>query len=151
MAKAPSIVDAGFARLRKPFANVVSLIHPMAETRALNCNEAVSHKLPCVEPQIRACDSHTSRKSAPFRAGAKFEPPIRTITARRSLSPRSLTRFPQQLPSRVACHRLDTLNPGAWSRAYHVPVSADPMFRACPVSACLFPGSANDDVFIHWR
>src|ERR1700710_2798919 len=37
-------------------------------------NTAVSSKLPYVEPQIWACDSRTTRKSAPFRAGAKFEP-----------------------------------------------------------------------------
>ncbi len=40
----------------------------------LSCGKAASSKLPYVEPQILACDSHTSRKSAPFRARAKFEP-----------------------------------------------------------------------------
>jgi len=73
MAKAP-LLDAGLARQRKSFANVVLLVRPIAETRAPNCNEAVSSKLPYVGPQILAHDSHTSRKSAPFRVRAKSEP-----------------------------------------------------------------------------
>jgi len=71
MAKTPSI-DAGLAEQHKSFANVISLVHLIAETRALNCGEAVSSKLPYAEPQILARDSHTSRKSAPFRVRAKF-------------------------------------------------------------------------------
>ena len=73
MAKAPSL-DTGLVRQHKSFANVILLVRPIAETRALNCNEAVSSKLPCVGLQIHAHDSHTSRKSAPFRVRAKFEP-----------------------------------------------------------------------------
>jgi len=69
-----SIVDTGLAIPRKSFADVISLVHLVAETRALNCLPAASFKLPYVEPQIRVHDSHTSRKSAPFRAGAKLEP-----------------------------------------------------------------------------
>ena len=73
MAKAPSL-DAGPARQHRSFANVILLVHLIAETRALNCNKAVSSKLPYVGPQILARDSHTSRKSAPFRVRAKSEP-----------------------------------------------------------------------------
>jgi hypothetical protein len=36
--------------LHKTFANAISLVHPIAETRVLNCNTAVSSKLPYVEP-----------------------------------------------------------------------------------------------------
>jgi hypothetical protein len=50
------------------------LVHSVAGTWALNRNEAASLKLPSLELQILACDSHTSRKSAPFRVRAKFEP-----------------------------------------------------------------------------
>jgi hypothetical protein len=42
--------DAGLAVLHKTFANTISLVHLIAETRALNCNAAVSSKLPYVEP-----------------------------------------------------------------------------------------------------
>jgi hypothetical protein len=36
----------GLAKLRKPFASVISLVHPIAGMRALNCNKAASSKLP---------------------------------------------------------------------------------------------------------
>ena len=48
-AKASS-ADAGLAVLHKTFANAISLVHLIAETRALNCITAVSSKLPYVEP-----------------------------------------------------------------------------------------------------
>jgi hypothetical protein len=114
------------------------LIHPIAETRALNCNEAVSHKLPCVEPQIRVCDSHTSRKSALFRVRANLEPlsgPLQPgIRFLRVLLPASPTAC-------LAAHLPRVQN--SWRR---IGLTTFPFLPtrcrwACPCSARLFPGS----------
>lgn len=123
-AKAPS-ADTGLTRLHKTFADIISLVHPIAETRALNCNTAVSSKLPYIEPQIRACDSRTTRKSALFRAGAKFEPlsaPLQSgIRFFRVLLPASPTASLAGRLPRIRCSE-----PLAENRAYHVPILADP-------------------------
>src|SRR6185369_16903662 len=120
-----SATDTGLAKLRKPFSSVLLSVHPSAGTRALSCNKAASSKLPYVKPQIMAHDSHTSRKSAPFQAGAKFEPlctPLQhAIRFLRVLLPAPST-------ASLAGHLPLTRCPGsaARDRAYHVPVSADP-------------------------
>jgi hypothetical protein len=73
--------------------------------------------------------------------------PYAPITGGHSLSPRSLTRF---------CHSCSRELPAgsyylvpAQKRAYHVPILADKASCGfiCPVSICLSPGSAIDDVF----
>ncbi len=66
--------NAGLVKLHKPFANIASLIHSVFGTRTLNRRLPVSLKLPSIESRTRACDSCTTRKSAPFRVRAKFEP-----------------------------------------------------------------------------
>lgn len=70
---------------------------------------------------------------------------MRAITARRSLSPhshaRSLNRFPYESPA--IAHIAQAV---ARNRVFHVPILADPIARAYPFSACLSPGSADDDV-----
>jgi hypothetical protein len=66
--------NAGLAKLHKSFANIASLIHSVSGTRTLNRRLPVSLKLPSIESRTRACDSCTTRKSAPFRVRAKFEP-----------------------------------------------------------------------------
>jgi len=131
MAKVPA-TDTGLANLRNPIAG----------TRALNCSKAASSKLPYVEPQIMARDSHTSRKSAPFQAGAKLEPlctPLQyAIRFLRVL-------LPAPSAASLAGHLPLTRCPEsvATDRAYHVPVSADPAATwAYPVSTCLSPGGA---------
>jgi hypothetical protein len=125
MAKTPSL-DAGLAKQHKSFANSISLVHLIAETRALNCNEAVSSKLPYVEPQTQAHDSHTSRKSAPFQVGAKVEPlykPLQpAIRFLRVLLPAS----PKGLP-RGSLATDSYIESVAKKRAYHVPAPADPI------------------------
>lgn len=110
----------------------------------------VSHKLPFDESQTWTCDNCTTRKSAPFRVRAKFEPlsaPLQSgIRFLRVLLPTPPTDLLADcLPSRIGCTRLAV----GW--AYHVPVPAGPMFWVCPLSACLFPGSALDGVPIHHR
>lgn len=84
----------------------------------------------------------TSRKSAPFRAGAKFEPlsgPLQPgVRFLRVLLPAPPTAL-------LAGHlpRLRYAEVTARDRAYHVPSLADPSFRrAYPVSTCLFPDGA---------
>ncbi|WP_157384144.1 hypothetical protein [Burkholderia glumae] len=44
-----SFFDAGPVIQHRPFAVVISLVHFVAETWALNCNEATSLKLPSLE------------------------------------------------------------------------------------------------------
>ena len=137
-----SIVDTGLAIPHKSFADVISLVHLVAETRALNCHPAASFKLPYVEPQILVRDSHTSRKSAPFQAGAKLEPlctPLQhAIRFLRVLLPAPST---ASLAGHLPLTRCP--EPVARDRAYHVPVSADPATTwASPVSTCLSPGGA---------
>ena len=123
MAKAPS-PDAGLVRQHKSCANVILLDHLIAETRALNCNEAVSSKLPCVGLQIQAHDSHTSRKFAPFRVRAKSEPlcePLQpAVRFLRVLLPAPTNSAPCGLPA-VSQYSASL----AVNRAYHVPNLAD--------------------------
>lgn len=99
-------------------------------------------KLPYVEPRILVRDSHTSRKSAPFQAGAKLEPlytPLQhALRFLRVLLPASST---ASLAGHLPLTRCP--EPVARGRAYHVPVSADPATTwACPVSTCLSPSGA---------
>jgi len=101
------------------------LVHLIAETRALNCNKAASSKLPYGEPQILACDSHTSRKSAPFQAGAKPEPlcmPLQhAVRFLRVLLPAPPTAsLAGHLPPTQCSESV------AGNRTYHVPAPADP-------------------------
>jgi hypothetical protein len=144
-----SIVDTGLAIPRKSFADVISLVHLIAETRALNCHPAASSKLPYVEPQILVRDSHTSRKSAPFQAEAKVEPlctPLQhAIRFLRVLLPAPST---ASLAGHLPLTRCP--EPVARDRAYHVPVSADPATTwACPVSTCLSPVALWRRAFNH--
>jgi hypothetical protein len=54
---------------------------PLTGKRALNRYFPATHKLPRIESQIRACDSCTTRKSAPFQVGANLEPLYRPLQA----------------------------------------------------------------------
>ncbi len=92
MAKTPKL-DACLAEKHKSFANSISLVRLIAEKMALNCNEALSSKLPYAEPQILAHDSHTSRKHATFQVSAKFEPAFSAFSYS----------LPHGLASRLAC------------------------------------------------
>ena len=132
------LADAGLAESHKPFAHVTSLIHPIAETRALNRSLPVSLKLPCSESQMLVCDNCTTRKSAPFQVGAKLEPLCDPLQAAfrffHILIPASPTALLTVCLPRSRCTGIK-----AKSRAYHVPILADPNAPGPIRLASVFP------------
>jgi hypothetical protein len=145
-----SATDTGLASRRKPFANGISFVHsvagnPGAELQRGSLSQA---------SRFRTSDTGLRQphlaEVCTLSGQGKIRTPMQAITACHSLSPRSLTRStnssPCGLPAVSQCSaRL------AVSRAYHVPIFADPMFWVYPVSACLSPGSPLDDVSISCR
>jgi hypothetical protein len=69
-----ALLTPGLPNCTSPSQAVTSLVHLIAETRALNRRKTVSFKLPCIEPQMNTCDNCTTRKSAPFQVRANLEP-----------------------------------------------------------------------------
>ena len=95
--------DTGLANLRKPFANIISLIHPIAETRALNCSKAVSPSFPASNLKYGPATATPRGSLHPFGSGQSSNPYPFHYRAAFAFSAFSYP-LHRQLSSRIACH-----------------------------------------------
>ena len=120
-----------------PSQAATSLVHLIVETRALNRRKTASFKLPCKRTSNEHLRQLHHAEVCIFSDQGKFRTPMRAITARHSLFPRSHTHLSNSFP----CELPAIAKPLAWADnwAYHVPVLADSNapepVRLAPVSS----------------
>lgn len=143
-------MNTGLAIQHEPFAHVVSSVPLTDEVRALNCTRQLLPSFPTSNLKYWSATDAPRGSLHPFRSGQILNPYAIDYGP-----PFAYSAIPypllQQPPSRLACLDSDVLESRRRIGLTTFPSLPTRIRPGLPFSACLFPGSACDDVPPMWR